>query len=147
MTAPRILRLEEKHNTRHIALIDDDLNKTAAAIIRERWNDGYWYPEPTFDPPYRGNDKELLANTREDTPESLRAVRDKAQERLDGYTADHSRVTTEWDALRKIGTADTLDAAANLRTNRGRGLAEFMLRHRKGYEYEGWTVIEPETLT
>lgn len=120
----RIAILKEKHADRYFDVTtDEQLHNVALYILRQRYEQGYWYAEPT--PP------EALDFEASDIEKAPVSLRDEMQKRLKSHQRElqhYEQEKDDWDAVTRA-----------ISTNDGR-LAFRILRDRNNYEYEGFEI-------
>lgn len=125
----QILIAKEKHGTRYFdASTPELLAESAFKLLKERWNDGYWYY--LDDPP---EDKDILS---EEQISALPTVSLQASEQAkrDWYLAEYE----DWrrDEKKYLSIKDCVE-------NNKKDKAWRLLQNRRDYEYEN---VELETL-
>jgi hypothetical protein len=124
----RILVLEEEHGNRYFdATTDEQLHKAALFVLRSRFDEGCWYPDP--EPP------EALDFTEADIEKAPASMRDEMKR----IWKSHQKEV--WNYEEEKEDHDNIDNA--LSTNDGKAAIR-ILRNRDGYEYEGCKIEECE---
>jgi hypothetical protein len=124
----RILVAKEKYGDRYFDVTtDEQLDKVALFLLKSRFDEGYWYPEPN--PPEA---LDFSASDIEKAPASMQAEMKKV-------LATHRDVVIIYDDEKE----DYDNIVKALDTNDGK-LAMRILRNRDGYEYEGCQIEECE---
>lgn len=152
----RIIVAQEEHSTRYMdASTDETWAQSALALLTERWNDGYWYNDPSENvgpvPMTRAEIDVITDPTLKFKAEAMNKDRQdrhlRAQRDTKWYD-EVKRVVTEQDAsLIPVRYHMERDSAGRLQRA---GVAEFqpsawrILRDREGYEYEGVELVTVE---
>lgn len=150
-TYPRLVIFEERHvNRYYLATNDQEYAMIFAKVLRERWDEGHWYEEPSKNllEAFTEEEKAYLLLPEEllpHLPAFLQGKYGEAQKRLASLREEQRQEAALYGALTQVALASNLEEAASLTTKRGDSLAWRALRLRAEREYEGFReeTIEP----
>lgn len=159
-----IMIFKEKHAERYFVVNSkEDQHKVALKILRERYNEGYWYPtveyiekdrESAVERLNKKYDQNIITLTEDEVeglPESLQVAARQEREKynkslfnVDKYINSEILWVKDLERLVKADPEDAIKMTFTNSRGRSMNLAMYLLDSRSGAEYEEYTVESSE---